>query len=80
MHDLEQPLLDAGLKVFRIGGAYYAGDLDANRAIDQGTRLACQVEAAKSGEVFERPPGIAEKTMVCETRSRMPVSFWVQLA
>ena len=48
--DLEQPLLDAGLKVFRVGGAFYAGDLDANRAIDQGTRLGCQVETAKSAK------------------------------
>jgi 2,4-dienoyl-CoA reductase (NADPH2) len=71
VHDLEQPLLDAGLKVFRVGGAFYAGDLDANRAIDQGTRLACQVETANSGEVFERPPGIAEK-MVAKVRSFNP--------
>ena len=71
LHDLEQPLLDAGLKVFRIGGAYFAGELDANRAIDQGTRLACTVETAKSGDVFERPPGIAEK-MVDKFRSFNP--------
>ena len=57
---LETPLLASGLKVFKIGGALHAGDLDANRAIDQGTRLACQIESAKSGDVFERPPSTAE--------------------
>ena len=42
-----------------IGGAYFAGELDANRAIDQGTRLALKVESASSGDVFERPKSFA---------------------
>eukprot|EP00941_MAST-03F_sp_MAST-3F-sp1_P005530 g5530.t1 len=55
LRDLEEPLLAAGKKCFRIGGSQHAGDLDANRAIDQGTRLALCVEKAKSGDVYERP-------------------------
>ena len=46
-------------KIFTIGGAYFAGELDANRAIDQGTRLALKVESASSGDVFERPKSFA---------------------
>jgi 2,4-dienoyl-CoA reductase (NADPH2) len=37
---LEQPLRDAGMTVHRIGGADVAGELDAKRAIQQGTDLA----------------------------------------
>ena len=36
-------LLDAGLKVTPIGGARLAGELDATRAIDEGTRLAASL-------------------------------------
>jgi 2,4-dienoyl-CoA reductase (NADPH2) len=43
--------------VFLIGGAQAAGELDAKRAIDQGTRLAAVIENAKTGEVFEQPDG-----------------------
>jgi 2,4-dienoyl-CoA reductase (NADPH2) len=39
-------------KVFVIGGAEAAGELDAKRAIDQGTRLAADIENAKTGDVF----------------------------
>ena len=38
--DLEQPLLALGVSVHVIGGALEAGELDARRAFDQGTRLA----------------------------------------
>ena len=38
--DLEQPLLELGVPVHVIGGALQAGELDARRAFDQGTRLA----------------------------------------
>jgi 2,4-dienoyl-CoA reductase (NADPH2) len=38
--ELVQPLKDAGLKVHLIGGADVAAELDAKRAIDQGSRLA----------------------------------------
>ena len=41
--ELETPLAAAGVSCFRIGGAQYAGELDANRAIDQATRLALKV-------------------------------------
>ena len=42
---LEKALLDAGRvkKVFTIGGAYEAGELDAKRAIDQVWELRCSV-------------------------------------
>ena len=38
--DLEAPLQEAGIAVHIIGGAHTAGELDARRAFDQGTRLA----------------------------------------
>jgi hypothetical protein len=38
--------------VFLIGGSEEASELDAKRAIDQGTRLAAQIEDAKSGQVL----------------------------
>jgi 2,4-dienoyl-CoA reductase (NADPH2) len=38
--ELRAPLESAGAKVHLIGGAREAGELDAKRAIDQGTRLA----------------------------------------
>ncbi len=41
--NLFQDLSDAGLKVELIGGADVAGELDAKRAIDQGTRLAAEI-------------------------------------
>ena len=44
-------------KVFMIGGAFEAGELDAKRAIDQGTRLAAVVEEANTGDVFDAPIG-----------------------
>ena len=40
---LEAPLRDAGVEVHLIGGADVAAELDAYRAIDQGTRLAAAV-------------------------------------
>lgn len=40
---LEQPLLDAGMIVHLIGGADIAAELDAKRAINQGTRLAALI-------------------------------------
>jgi len=41
--ELEAPLRAAGVTVFRIGGADEAAELDAKRAIDQGTRLAARL-------------------------------------
>ncbi|MBL8383482.1 MAG: NADPH-dependent 2,4-dienoyl-CoA reductase [Burkholderiales bacterium] len=40
LRDLHAPLGAAGVPVHLIGGARAAGELDAKRAIDQGTRLA----------------------------------------
>ena len=40
LRDLLEPLRAAGIKTYLIGGADEAGELDAKRAIDQGTRLA----------------------------------------
>ena len=66
LDELEEPLknMENGPgKVFKIGGAYYAGELDANRAIDQATRLALKVEDANSGEIFERPKSLASQML-----------------
>ncbi len=41
--NLYQDLIDAGLRVELIGGADVAAELDAKRAIEQGSRLAAQV-------------------------------------
>ncbi len=38
--ELEAPLAALGKTAHRIGGAELAAELDAKRAIDQGTRLA----------------------------------------
>ena len=40
LRELQAPLAAAGIAVHLIGGAHEAGELDAKRAIDQGTRLA----------------------------------------
>ncbi len=40
LRELQAPLAAAGVKHQLIGGAFEAGDLDAKRAIDQGTRVA----------------------------------------
>ena len=40
---LQAPLAAAGVPVHLIGGAHEAAELDAKRAIDQGTRLAAQL-------------------------------------
>ncbi|WP_366915474.1 NADPH-dependent 2,4-dienoyl-CoA reductase [uncultured Polaribacter sp.] len=41
--ELYQPLLDANKKVHVIGGADFASELDAKRAINQGSRLAAKL-------------------------------------
>ena len=43
LRELEAPLRAAGVKVHLIGGALEAGELDAKRAILQGTTLACRL-------------------------------------
>ena len=46
--ELQQPLLAMGKTVHLIGGADVAAELDARRAIDQGTRLAMALKRAHS--------------------------------
>jgi 2,4-dienoyl-CoA reductase (NADPH2) len=46
LRDLEAPLRAAGVRLDLIGGADEARELDARRAIDQGTRLACELARA----------------------------------
>ena len=43
LRELEQPLQSAGIKTHVIGGADVASELDAKRAIDQGSRLAAKL-------------------------------------
>lgn len=43
LKDLVQPLIDLGKNVHVIGGASFASELDAKRAIDQGARLAAKL-------------------------------------
>jgi len=43
LRELEAPLRAAGVAVHLIGGAHEASELDAKRAIDQGTRLAASL-------------------------------------
>ncbi len=43
VRDLVDPLREQGSRVHLIGGAEEAGELDAKRAIDQGTRLAARL-------------------------------------
>ena len=43
LRELLEPLQAAGVKTHLIGGADEAGELDAKRAIDQGTRLAASL-------------------------------------
>ncbi|MEN8119049.1 MAG: NADPH-dependent 2,4-dienoyl-CoA reductase [Bacteroidota bacterium] len=42
-NELFEPLKEKGIKVHLIGGADKAGELDAKRAIDQGSRLAAEL-------------------------------------
>jgi 2,4-dienoyl-CoA reductase (NADPH2) len=41
--ELAAPLVAAGMRVHVIGGAHEAAELDAKRAIDQGTRVAVTI-------------------------------------
>ncbi|KAF0845969.1 NADPH-dependent 2,4-dienoyl-CoA reductase [Nocardia caishijiensis] len=43
VRELEEPLRAAGIDLHLIGGAELAAELDAKRAIDQGTRLAARL-------------------------------------
>jgi 2,4-dienoyl-CoA reductase (NADPH2) len=51
-------------KVYTIGGAFKAGELDAKRAIDMGTRLALAIHqptVTPGNHVFQSPKGTEEK-------------------
>ena len=43
LRELEAPLREAGVRLHLIGGADVAAELDAKRAIDQGSRLAARL-------------------------------------
>jgi 2,4-dienoyl-CoA reductase (NADPH2) len=43
LRELEAPLKSAGVSVHLIGGAQFAGELDAKRAIDEGSRVAARL-------------------------------------
>jgi 2,4-dienoyl-CoA reductase (NADPH2) len=55
LKELLEPLKASGISTFLIGGSEAATELDAKRAIDQGTRLSAVIETAKDGEVFNQP-------------------------
>jgi 2,4-dienoyl-CoA reductase (NADPH2) len=66
--DLETAALDAGGdiagKVFTIGGAFEASELDAKRAIDMGTRLALKIDddaISPGNHLFQADVGAEEK-------------------
>ncbi|OWZ20687.1 2,4-dienoyl-CoA reductase [Phytophthora megakarya] len=61
LRELEKPLQERGVTVFRIGGADEAGELDAKRAIDQGARLAAKIETAKPGDPLAAEPTLSAK-------------------
>ena len=58
---LHAPLIAAGLPTYLIGGAHVAAELDAKRAIDQGSRLAAAIESAAPERVgdYVAPLGAA---------------------
>jgi len=64
---LQQAAVDAGgdlaSNVYTIGGAYEAGELDAKRAIDMGTRLAIRIkdDDVVPGKRLRAPVGAEEK-------------------
>jgi 2,4-dienoyl-CoA reductase (NADPH2) len=54
-------------KVYTIGGAYRAGELDAKRAIDMGTRLALKIHdlhVVPGKHVFKAEEGVEEKLYI----------------
>jgi len=65
LRDLFEPVKKSGKNVFLIGGAYEAGELDAKRAIDMGTRLAAVIENAKTGDIYQQP--VSEQFKLMQT-------------
>ena len=70
LRELEAPLRAAGVAVHLIGGALEAGELDAKRAIDQGTRLALTLDQA-SGSV-DPEAGPLSRCFTAPSRCRSP--------
>ena len=77
LRDLFEPLKKSGKKVFLIGGAYEAGELDAKRAIDMGTRLAAVVEDAKTGDIYQQP--LSEQYKLMQSANRIGKLVGVKL-
>jgi 2,4-dienoyl-CoA reductase (NADPH2) len=67
--DIQQAL--PRIPVYVIGGAGQAAELDAKRAIDQGTRLAAQIESAHSGEVFNAPVDFSHQLLVWMEKNKL---------
>eukprot|EP00536_Pseudo-nitzschia_multiseries_P008935 jgi/Psemu1/257690/estExt_Genewise1Plus.C_2370041 len=64
LEEASSSLEDLRNRVYPIGGAYKAGELDAKRAIDMGTRLAHNIhkeEVTPGNHVFSSPVGPEEK-------------------
>ncbi|CAK4766061.1 unnamed protein product [Aphanomyces euteiches] len=61
LRELEEPLQKGGVPVFRIGGSDEAAELDAKRAINQGARLAANIESLKPGDALQPEPEFWEK-------------------
>lgn len=64
LEEASQDNAELASKVFTIGGASEAGELDAKRAIDMGTRLALRIhepEVVPGKHKFEAPAGVEEK-------------------
>lgn len=84
LHPLASAGKGASPSLFMIGGAVEARELDAKRAIDQGTRLAACIETAKSGDVFNQPTTKVTQTVYRPARSHITfciflhrVSLWI---
>ncbi|RLO04389.1 hypothetical protein DYB28_001248 [Aphanomyces astaci] len=63
LRDLEPALQKSNIPVFRIGGSDEASELDAKRAINQGSRLAAKIETATPGEPLGPLPTWSEKAV-----------------
>lgn len=59
--ELSAPLKSHGVVPYLIGGADVAAELDAKRAIDQGSRLASCIEDANPGDDFLTPESLTAK-------------------
>ena len=66
------------MPVFLIGGAEKAAELDAKRAIDQGTRLAAVVENAKTGDVYNAPESLKAKVRL-RLRPGKTFTHWISM-